>query len=433
VTSLNILSISIETNKNSVKTIKTLLQNICKQEQTYGGLYLLDSSGNQIAGSEEDVISIAETEYIKEVIETKDTVISNEQQLLSNGQKVIGLAKPIIKKNNELDAILVIYIRIDYLLNIMNILTPNENIAILNANNDSIININSYIATNKNTISMPIDHLPWRIQVEIKDINKAAIIKKSAPIILFFLICSHLVYLLLQFYMLRKKTKLEKKQNEQQKLELVGDLAASSAHEIRNPLTGIKGLIQLLNEKYASEEDQYYFSIIQMEITRINEIVSQFLILGKPTALKKQRLDIQTIISELQPLIVSEGNFHNINCSFSIPDQNLPVLCMADQMKQVILNITKNAFEAMEVGGNLHLQIFIFEKTINITIQDNGVGITKAQLKKVFQPFYTSKASGTGLGLIVCKRIIESFNGNILITSKKNQGTKVDIILPLAE
>ncbi|WP_445488591.1 ATP-binding protein [Niallia sp. 03133] len=433
VSSLNTLSISLETNKESWKKTQKLLQNVLKQESTYGGIYLLDSSGSVLTGSDNNIASISNTDYLEEVIKTKDTVISNKQQMLNNGQIVIGLAKPIMNANKKLEYILVVYLRVDYLLNIMRILTPNENIAILNANNESIMNVNAYIASNKKTISVPIDHLPWKIQVEIKEINKATIIKKSSIFLFFCLVCSHLVFLLLQFYLLRKKTKFEQKQNELQKLELVGKLAASSAHEIRNPLTGIKGLIQLLTEKYTSNEDQFYFSIIQTEINRINEIVSQFLFLGKPTALKKEIIDLHTIISELKPLIQSEANFHNVNCNFSIVERKIPILCTSDQLKQVILNISKNAFEAMVNGGDLSLSAAAHHKEVIITISDNGVGISNAQLKKVFEPFYTSKDTGTGLGLIVCKRIIQSFNGEIFISSKKNHGTRVDIILPIAE
>lgn len=436
VTSLNILSISIETNKDSMRNIKKLLRKIFNEEPAYGGLYLLDSSGKTIIGSTDtyDHISIKlnHASYIKEAIKTKDIVISDEQEILNNGQKVIGLAKPVIKDNGQLDFILVVYLRIDYLLNIMKIITPSENIAIVNANGEIVLSMNSYISSKDDSISLPIDRLPWHIKVGIQDINKKNIIENSLIFIIFCLVSAHLLYLLLQFYLFKKRSQLEKKQNEIQKLELVGNLAASSAHEIRNPLTGIKGLIQLLSEKYKSEEDQLYFSIIQTEITRINEIVSQFLFLGKPTALKKQTIDLQLIIYELKPLIVSEGNLNNVECRFTIPKKNIPIVCTADQMKQVILNITKNAFEAMSGGGILTFTIFENAEKVTISIKDSGVGISSSQLKKLFQPFYTSKDTGTGLGLIVCKRIIQSFHGKIYITSKENIGTKVEIILPIA-
>lgn len=436
VTSLNILSISIETNKDAMNNIEKLLRKVFNEEPAYGGLYLLDSSGETITGSTDtyDHISIKmnHASYIKEVIKTKDMVISNQQEILNNGQKVIGLAKPVIKDNGQLDFILVAYLRIDYLLNIMKIITPKDNIAIMNANDEIVLSMNSYISSKDDVISLPIDRLPWQIKVSVQDIDTKKIMQKTLIFSIFCLVCAHLLYLLLQFYLFKKRSQLEKKQNEIQKLELVGNLAASSAHEIRNPLTGIKGLIQLLSEKYKSEEDQLYFSIIQTEITRINEIVSQFLFLGKPTALKKQSINLQLIIHELKPLIVSEGNLNNVECRFTVPEKNIPIVCTVDQMKQVILNITKNAFEAMSGGGILTFTISETAGKVTISIKDSGVGIPSSQLKKLFQPFYTSKDTGTGLGLIVCKRIIQSFHGEIYITSKESIGTKVEIVLPVA-
>lgn len=100
-------------------------------------------------------------------------------------------------------------------------------------------------------------------------------------------------------------------------------------------------------------------------------------------------------------------------------------------MKQVILNITKNALEAMENGGTLTIKLKELNNRVSITVYDTGVGIPETELKKLFEPFYTSKSSGTGLGLVVCRRIIQSFNGEIYLSSVENKGTKVDIILPL--
>jgi two-component system, sporulation sensor kinase D len=357
--------------------------------------------------------------------------MSDKQESMTNGKQVIGIAKPIMDEQQNLNNILVAYLRVDYLLNIMKILSPNTNISISNAKKDIIMSINETISPDSPIFSLPIDRLPWEIIVEIKQPNIIHLIKKSTLLLLFFLLCSHLFYFIFLLYKHRKNLEKETKQNEIQKLELVGNLAASSAHEIRNPLTGIKGLVQLLSEKHKDEQDQFYFSIIQKEIIRINEIVSQFLILGKPTALKKQIIDLQNIIAELKPLIISEANLYNVECIFTIPTNTIPVHCTADQMKQVLLNITKNALEAMENGGELQISMSISEEEVIITITDTGVGISNEQLKKLFEPFYTSKTTGTGLGLIVCKRIIQSFNGEIFISSKEMKGTKVDILLPL--
>jgi two-component system, sporulation sensor kinase D len=208
-------------------------------------------------------------------------------------------------------------------------------------------------------------------------------------------------------------------------------LAASTAHEIRNPLTGIKGLIQLLSEKYQTEKDQQYFSVINQEINRINQIVSEFLILGKPTIQKREIIDIREIFLELRPLIESEAMLSNITWSHHFPSQPVHIVCSKDQMKQVILNVVKNAFESMNGGGTLLIEVSNIKDKCNIKITDSGIGIPKENLAKLFDPFYTLKESGTGLGLAVCKTIIQSFGGSIQITSEENKGTVVNIYLPL--
>jgi two-component system, sporulation sensor kinase D len=233
--------------------------------------------------------------------------------------------------------------------------------------------------------------------------------------------------------MLKRQTRLERVQIEAQKLELIGTLAAGIAHEIRNPLTGIKGLVQLLSEKYNDPNDHFYFSVINKEIGRINQIVSEFLILGKPTVQKMTYTDIRDVIYDVNPLIYSEANLYNVQYEYTLPEDPMILRCTVDQMKQVILNLTKNALEAMQDGGILRLTVTKANGSCLITITDNGAGIPQENLEKLFTPFFTSKENGTGLGLVVCKRIIESFGGEISIESKLKIGTKVRITLPLQE
>ncbi|MEK5380090.1 ATP-binding protein [Niallia sp. FSL W8-0635] len=435
VSSLNILSLSIQTNIDTPEEMDNLLRKVFTNEHIYGGLFLLDNKGKTLAGVNDtyDSVDISEEDYILEVINSKDLVISNREEVLSNGQKVIGIAMPILSEHNRLDSIITAYLRVDYLINITKMLSSEENIAIMNGQKETILYINDGATLSTNVISMPIDRLPWTIIVELEKTNIWNVVKSNIWILLFFILIFHLIYLTLILYYQRKGREEETKQNEIQKLELVGNLAASSAHEIRNPLTGIKGLIQLLSEKHLDQQDQLYFSIIQKEIVRINEIVSQFLILGKPTAQKKHKMNLKSIIAELDPLIISEANLYNVNYIETIPEQDIFILGIADQMKQVLLNLTKNALEAMENGGQLELTVRTIHSNVFITIIDNGIGMSSQQLKKIFEPFNTSKESGTGLGLVVCKRIIESFDGEIQISSREKKGTRVNIILPLME
>lgn len=434
VTTLEMLSLTAKTSITSPEKMAPLLQSTHLMEPRYGGIYLLDSKGMVIAGSNHLLqdADLSSKEYILEVNRTKDMIISDHQETLTNGQRVIGIGKPVLNEEGIIKSIIVAHLRIDYFQNIIRMLTPEATLSVKNSEGSAIMNINmdGTEISNENSISIPLERLPWSIQVEVPARDLKEISWKAIGFILQFLFICHIFFLFIKYLKLKKQTKLEKKENEVQKLELVGTLAASTAHEIRNPLTGIKGLVQLLSEKHTGSEDQYYFTVINDEISRINEIVSEFLILGKPTAQKTEVLDLRNIFTSIEPLIRSEANLNNVDYQSSIPSEQILVDCTKDQMKQVILNITKNAFESMDQGGRLNIKLLQLPNKCQIKITDTGSGISDNEIEKIFQPFYTSKDMGTGLGLVVCRRILQSFGGEIYISSEENKGTQVDIFLP---
>jgi two-component system, sporulation sensor kinase D len=437
VTSLDMLSITIETGIDTLEEIQPLLSQAQKTDPRYGGIHLLNSDGDLLTGSNKLVIGtdFSKYSYIQEVIAAKDIVISNQLETLNNGQRVIGIGFPVTN-NHELSYILLAHIRVDYIQNVMKVLTPDDQLYVMNAKGDPIMGLNTQnqeIEESGEWLSIPFDMIPWSMSIKINGQDKKALFKDSAVILVLIGIFFHIFFLFVLYILLKRRAAIEKKQNEIQKLELVGTLAASTAHEIRNPLTGINGLIQLLSEKYTDPQDQFYFTVINKEINRINEIVGEFLILGKPTAQKMESIDLRDVLMELDPLIASEAAYSSITYNKAIPPSHVMILCTKDQMKQVILNVTKNAFESMKPNGSLTISLIKLENTSTITITDTGIGIPKADMDKIFNPFYTSKETGTGLGLVVCKRIIESFNGEISISSKENNGTKVTITLPLAK
>ncbi|MBU8877607.1 two-component sensor histidine kinase [Bacillus sp. FJAT-29790] len=436
VTSLDILALTAETVIHYPDRLEPLLQRTHRKDPRYGGIYLLDPNGTVITGSNSllKTANFADMEYIKEISRTKDLIISNHQETLLTGQRVIGIGKPVLNEDGKLLAIIVAHLRVDYVQNIMRLLTPDTKLSVLNSDNVVIMDINmngSAEFSNKNSVTFPIDRLPWSIKVEIPKRDIGDIMMQTVSVIIRLICILHILFLLLKYLMLKRQTAKEKKENEVQKLELVGTLAASTAHEIRNPLTGIKGLVQLLSEKYTSAEDQYYFSVINDEISRINEIASEFLILGKPTAQTTDIIDLRKVITDLEPLITSEANLNNVEYESLIPMEPILVDCTKDQLKQVLLNLTRNSFESMEKGGQLSIKLFLLPNKCQIKISDTGSGIPDEKIEKIFQPFFTSKDLGTGLGLVVCKRIVQSFGGEIYITSKVNIGTQVDIFLPV--
>ena len=187
----------------------------------------------------------------------------------------------------------------------------------------------------------------------------------------------------------------------------------------------------MLSEKYTDKQDQLYFKVIQDEVNRINDIVSELMLIGKPTAHQFTQFDMNDVITEIIPIIQSEANYANVVFTYSPSDSALPIFAVKDHLKQVIINLSKNAIQSMPNGGNLDISVQKQLDFCMITVKDTGIGIDSDTLKHIFDPFFTMKKDGTGLGLTVCKRIIDNMNGTISIQSKINQGTEVTILIPL--
>lgn len=212
-----------------------------------------------------------------------------------------------------------------------------------------------------------------------------------------------------------------------EKLSVVGELAASVAHEVRNPLTSLKGFAQLL--KARDSEYENYYMIMLNELDRINLIVSELLVIAKPQTTPFQKHHIIQLINDVKALLEAEAHFNETEISIDAKGTFPPLLCEANQLKQVFINMIKNALEA----NSRHVWITLeqIKQHIVITIRDDGCGIEKERLKHLGEPFYSSKERGTGLGLTVSYRIIEAHKGKVVVESKVLQGTKVQIELPL--
>ena len=218
-----------------------------------------------------------------------------------------------------------------------------------------------------------------------------------------------------------------------EKLSLAGQLAASIAHEIRNPLTAIKGFHQLL--KSESNGKPYYFEILTDEMNRIELIVNELLLLAKPQAMQLKQVDFRALLEQVCTLMDSQMHLHNVEVEVKY-DQNVPTFipCDENQIKQICINFLKNAIEAMPTGGQIMITVNHHkEDSILLRIIDQGEGIPEDKLKRIGEPFYTTKEKGTGLGLMVCRKIIEDHQGTLNISSRLNEGTTVEVILPVGE
>ncbi|MGM0853769.1 MAG: ATP-binding protein [Bacillota bacterium] len=213
-----------------------------------------------------------------------------------------------------------------------------------------------------------------------------------------------------------------------EKLSVVGELAAGIAHEIRNPLTSIKGFIQLLEENEHVSEN--YLRVMSSEMDRINQIVGELLILSKPQMREYKVFDMNEVLNYVIKVMEHEAILKGITLNVQVPSSSIHVFGDKNQCVQVFINIIKNAIESMD-EGEIRVKWNVLNKMFIISIQDQGVGIPPDRLKRLGEPFFTLKEKGMGLGLTISQKIIEDHKGSILIESEVNKGTKVEVTLPV--
>jgi signal transduction histidine kinase len=222
---------------------------------------------------------------------------------------------------------------------------------------------------------------------------------------------------------------------ELEKLSLIGELAAGIAHEIRNPLTSITGFAQMIKELSNDETIDNYIEIMLNELNQINTIVNQFMFISKPKENMETRdTDMKALVSQVIEFMKPQTNLKGLNfIEFISSDSIFAAHCDPNQITQVIMNLIQNAIEATTDSIQ---KIVVSLKNTNknsllIEITDKGCGISQERQKRLFEPFYTTKEKGTGLGLMMCKRIIENHDGTIEVNSQLGEGTTVRIILPM--
>ncbi len=218
------------------------------------------------------------------------------------------------------------------------------------------------------------------------------------------------------------------------RLASIGRLAAGVAHEIRNPLSSIKGFATYFGERYKDiPEDKNTAQIMVREVERLNRVITQLLDFARPVDIKKEVLDIKTVINHSTKMIERNASERNIRIKVDISPGIPHISFDADRMNQVFLNLFLNSIEAMENGGELSVKAEFDTDmdTVKITVSDTGKGISPNDIGSIFDPYFTTKQSGTGLGLAIVHRIIESHNGEIKVESSPETGTHVIIILPL--
>ncbi|MDO9528827.1 MAG: ATP-binding protein [Syntrophales bacterium] len=220
-----------------------------------------------------------------------------------------------------------------------------------------------------------------------------------------------------------------------QRLASIGRLAAGIAHEIRNPLSSIKGFATYFKERYKDvPEDQKIAEIMVQEVERLNRVIGQLLEFARPMNIRLKPTSMRTLIQHSLKMIGGQAGEKNIKINPEISLEMDEALIDPDRINQVLLNLYLNAIEAMDDGGTLSVKLFGDDPGwVKIEISDTGVGIQKKDLEKIFDPYFTTKPSGTGLGLAIVHRIIEAHNGEVNLKSEQGKGTTVSIMLPASE
>jgi two-component system, NtrC family, sensor histidine kinase HydH len=219
-----------------------------------------------------------------------------------------------------------------------------------------------------------------------------------------------------------------------QRLASLGSLAAGVAHEIRNPLSSIKGFATYFKEKCADNDQVGATADIMIsEVDRLNRVVGQLLELARPVELNRKTIDLKTLLENSAALISSRATEQSVKVNIDLTDPGLTIYADADRISQVLLNLYLNGIDAM---GNNDGTLSISARESNgargllVTITDNGCGIEPKDLPHVFDPYFTSKSTGTGLGLAIVHNIMEAHGGSISVESTPGKKTTFTLFFP---
>ena len=217
-----------------------------------------------------------------------------------------------------------------------------------------------------------------------------------------------------------------------EKLSVAGKMAAAIAHEIRNPLTTVKGLLQFISSDTADTKVQNYAPLMLEEIERTNKIITDYLMLIKPSKSDCEQVDLNKVVRDTVALTEVLASYYAVKIQYDEKGE-FHIWGNPQELKQCLINVIKNAIESIEGEGLIHVALQFGTKrgTVDIVIRDNGGGMSKEELEKIGLPFYTTKSKGTGLGTMITNRLIRNIGGRVNYTSILGEGTTVTITLPI--
>lgn len=216
-----------------------------------------------------------------------------------------------------------------------------------------------------------------------------------------------------------------------QRLASIGNLAAGVAHEIRNPLSSIKGFATYFKERYRDNpEDSDTAQIMIEEVDRLNRVISQLLDLSRPSGVKLETHDMSALVRRVLVLAREQAGGRGIRITASLPDGPVFAGIDQDKMEQALLNVLLNAIQASPENGSVAVVVTKDGSRVRVGIADEGAGISAKDLPRIFDPYFTTKPSGTGLGLAIVNKIVEAHKGEVRVASREGSGTRIDILIP---
>ncbi|ARU61595.1 hypothetical protein CBW65_11670 [Tumebacillus avium] len=232
---------------------------------------------------------------------------------------------------------------------------------------------------------------------------------------------------------IREKAHMRVEVQQSEKLYVLGELAAAIAHEMRNPMTVVRGFLQLLQEQSVSPEKQKMFLELSIEeLDRSEAIISDYLAYAKPQIDKHEGIEVSERVRSVAGVVTSYATLRSVTVESQIED-GLELTGDPEKFSQVLMNLFKNGIEAMPQGGTLHIHAYKRARQIHIDVSDTGVGMTPAELARLGNPYYSTKETGTGLGLMVTYQIVHSMSGHIQVKSEKGKGTQFALSFPLPD
>ncbi|KAB2333971.1 sensor histidine kinase [Bacillus mesophilum] len=243
------------------------------------------------------------------------------------------------------------------------------------------------------------------------------------------------IILLFLFLLFKKKMKDQERyyvqMKEDEKLRTTGQLAAAVAHEIRNPITVVKGFIQLHEgDKEIPEHIKKHYHLMLDQLQDAETVISNFLSLAKPAETKTEIVSVNPALHTVMDLLNTYALFDTIHIELEIED-DYEIQCNILEFKQLFVNLLKNAIEASHHGDTIIIKVTGNHDTVKIVIIDSGSGMNQEQLEQIGTPFYSLKARGTGIGLMICFNIVQKYEGTINFSSEEGKGTEVTVTFPV--